>query len=114
MGADSLADLPLWREPRAILELATVVAVNRGERAPPDLDQLETRLGPIVRERVQLVNMPAIDISSTELRERVRTGRSLRFRVPRAVEEYIRQHELYREATGERGVSAQVAMQASQ
>ena len=99
MGADSLADLPQWREPRAILELATVVAVNRGQRAPPDLEVLESQLGPIVRERVQLVTMPAIDIAATDLRERVRAGRSLRFRVPRAVEEYIRQQGLYRQST---------------
>ena len=106
MGADSLADLPLWREPQTILELATVVAVNRGRCPPPDLGLLESRLGPIVRERVQLVTMPAIDISATDLRERVRTGRSLRFRVPRAVEEYIAQHGLYRDVTASGGASA--------
>ena len=96
MGADSLADLPLWREPQAILELAIIVAVNRGQRPPPDLASLEARLGPIVRERVRLVTMPAIELSATEIRERVRSSRSLRFRVPRAVEEYIRQNGLYR------------------
>ncbi|TXT22925.1 MAG: nicotinate-nucleotide adenylyltransferase [Planctomycetota bacterium] len=98
MGADSLSDLPLWREPYAILELATIVAVNRGQRPPPDLATLEARLGSTVRERVRLVTMPAIELSATEIRERARTGRSLRFRVPRAVEEYIRQHGLYRNA----------------
>lgn len=96
MGADSLADLPLWREPQAILELATIVAVNRGHRPPPDWGLLESRLGPVVRERVRLVTMPAIELSATEIRERAHWGRSLRFRVPRAVEEYIRQNELYR------------------
>lgn len=96
MGADSLTDLPLWREPQAILELATIVAVNRGHRSPPDLAALEVRLGPTVRDRVRLVTMPAIELSATEIRERARTEGSLRFRVPRAVEEYIRQHKLYR------------------
>ena len=95
MGADSLADLPLWREPHAILELATIVAVNRGQRPPPDLTSLEARLGPIVRDRVRLVTMPAIELSATEIRERVRSDRRLRFQVPRAVEEYIRQHKIY-------------------
>lgn len=96
MGADSLADLPMWREPQAILELATIIAVNRGHRPPPDWTSLESRLGPSVRDRVRLVTMPAIDLSATEIRERVRTGRSVRFRLPRAVEEYIRQNEVYR------------------
>lgn len=98
MGADSLADLPLWREPQAILELATVVAVNRGQRPPPDLVTLEARLGPIVRERVRLVTMPSVELSATEIRERVRDGRSVRFRTPRAVEEYIRQHGVYEDS----------------
>ncbi len=95
MGADSLADLPMWREPQAIFELATIVAVNRGFRPLPDWASLESRLGPRVRDRVQLVTMPAIDLSATEIRERVQANRSLRFRVPRAVEEYIRQHGVY-------------------
>ena len=94
-GADSLADLPLWREPHAILELATIVAVNRGQRVPPDLASLEARLGSIVRNRVRLITMPAIELSATEIRKRVRSGLSLRFRVPRAVEEYIRQNGIY-------------------
>ncbi len=97
MGADSLTDLPLWREPQAILELATIVAVNRGQLPQPDLAALEDRLGSIVRDRVRLVTMPAIDLSATEIRERARAGGSLRFRVPRAVEEYIRQNGLYRD-----------------
>ncbi len=101
LGADSLIDLPKWREPHMILELATVVAVNRGHQSPPDWATLEQRLGPLVRDRVKVVTMPAIDISATELRERVRTGRSLRFRVPRAVEAYIRQHGMYERVKGE-------------
>lgn len=97
MGADSLADLPLWREPQAILELATIVAVNRGHLPPPDLAALDVRLGSIVGDRVRLVTMPAIDLSATEIRERAHAAGSLRFRVPRAVEEYIRQNGLYRD-----------------
>lgn len=96
MGADSLVDLPLWREPQAILQLATIVAVNRGYRPPPDWSSLESRLGPSVRDRVRLITMPAVDLSATEIRKRTRAERSLRFQVPRAVEEYIRQNGLYR------------------
>ena len=96
MGADSLADLPLWREPQAILELAQIVAVNRGHRAPPDLDLLTKELGSLVQDRIQLITMPAIDISATELRQRIQNHRSTRYRVPRAVEAYIAQQGLYR------------------
>ena len=96
MGADSLADLPLWREPRTILELAEVIAVNRGHQAPPSLDLLEKQLGSQACDRITLVTMPAIDISATDLRDRVRANRSTRYRIPRAVETYIAQHGLYR------------------
>ncbi|MCX7423518.1 MAG: nicotinate-nucleotide adenylyltransferase [Planctomycetia bacterium] len=97
MGADSLADLPQWREPRTILELAEVIAVNRGHQTPLSVDLLENQLGSLARDRVSLVAMPAIDVSATDLRERVRSNRSTRFRIPRAVEVYITQHGLYRE-----------------
>jgi nicotinate-nucleotide adenylyltransferase len=97
MGADSLTDLPSWREPQAILGLADVIAVNRGHQAPPSLDLLESRLGSLVRERVTLITMPAIDISATDLRRRVRTEHSIRYQVPRAVEAFIAQHQLYRD-----------------
>ncbi len=43
IGADSLADLPGWRDPAGIVELATIVAVNRGDRPLPDLEQLRRR-----------------------------------------------------------------------
>lgn len=96
MGADSLADLPLWREPHAILELAQIVVVNRGHRAPLDLELLANDLGSLVRDRIKLITMPAIDISATELRQRIQNNRSTRYRVPRAVEAYIAQNGLYR------------------
>jgi nicotinate-nucleotide adenylyltransferase len=96
IGADSLADLPLWREPAQIAELATIVAVNRGDRPLPDLDALRRKLGPAVLDRIQLVAMPGIDLAATDIRGRVRQGKSIRFMVPRPVEVYIEQHGLYR------------------
>ncbi|MGE3313535.1 MAG: nicotinate-nucleotide adenylyltransferase [Planctomycetaceae bacterium] len=100
IGADSLADLPTWREPRRILELATIVAVNRGDRPLPDIDSIAQRIAgksdvAAVRDRLRVVTMPGVDISSTEIRARVRTGQSIRFLVPRAVEMYIAEHKLY-------------------
>ncbi len=95
MGADSLADLPQWREPERIAELATIVAVNRGDRPLPDATTLAATLGEAVASRVVFVNMPGIDLSSTELRDRVAGGKSVRYAVPSAVEAYIRDKKLY-------------------
>lgn len=93
IGADSLFDLPQWREPERIAELATIVAVNRGGEEEPDLAQLF----PKIAEKVKLVTMPDMAISSSEIRERVKQELSIRFMLPRSVESYIAQHGLYRE-----------------
>jgi len=95
VGADSVADFGTWREPERILELATLVAVNRG-RTRPDLSGFEARFGTAALDRVLSVEMPAVDLAATDLRERVGSGRSIRFMTPRAVEAYIAQHGLYR------------------
>jgi nicotinate-nucleotide adenylyltransferase len=98
MGADSLADLPNWREPRRICELSIPAVVCRGGSAEANFEVLrglvsEERLSAIRSAQVQ---MPLIELSSTDLRTRAASGRSLRFRTPRAVERYIETHGLYR------------------
>lgn len=95
IGADSLRDLPQWREPDRILDLATVVAVNRGDQLLPDRSRLEHQLGQRATSKLKFVQMPGIDISASDIRQRVASGRSIRYLVPRAVEAYIGQHQLY-------------------
>jgi len=99
IGADSLTDLPTWREPDGIAELATIVAVNRGDRPLPPRDALVSSLGEHIASRVELVTMPGIDLSATDIRNRVSKGQSIRYMVPRAVEMYIYEHGLYRAET---------------
>jgi nicotinate-nucleotide adenylyltransferase len=102
MGMDSLADFPNWRQPDRILELATLVAVNRHSLHEPGSHAAAiaaiAQLSPSARERLQVVEMPDIQISATDLRRRVREGRSIRFQTPRPVAMYIAEHELYRES----------------
>ncbi len=93
VGADSIRDLPTWREPDRIQELATIVAVNRGRAVPTDAQR--QALQPTIGDRIHFVGMPGIDISATDIRQRVASGRSIRYLVPRAVESYIHQHHLY-------------------
>ncbi|MBM83301.1 MAG: nicotinic acid mononucleotide adenylyltransferase [Planctomycetaceae bacterium] len=96
MGSDSLADLPNWREPAAILEMTHVIAVNRGGRSQPDLEPLRAQFGDVVDQKIISVAMPGIELSATDIRGRIATGKSIRFQVPRAVEAYIEEHGLYR------------------
>jgi nicotinate-nucleotide adenylyltransferase len=95
IGADSLGDFPTWRDPELIADLATVVAVNRGEAS---LEELTADLNPKLANKVRLVTMPGISISATDLRNRVSEGRSIRYLVPRAVEQYIAGRYLYESA----------------
>jgi len=95
MGADSLADLLTWHRPERLIRLCRIVALTRpGYRA--DLDELN-RLLPGAIARVQLLEMPLLEISSTDLQRRVQMGLSIKYLVPPAVEAYIRQHGLYQD-----------------
>jgi nicotinate-nucleotide adenylyltransferase len=81
VGEDAARTLPSWREPAAILELAEVVVMTRGEAGEVSTNRrLPTR---------------RIDISATEIRDRVRAGRSIRGWVRDEVAQYIEQHRLY-------------------
>ncbi|NQV25178.1 MAG: nicotinate-nucleotide adenylyltransferase [Rhodopirellula sp.] len=93
IGADSLQDFPTWKEPEVIAELASIVAVNRGESS---LDEPAADLDPSLANRVQMVTMPGVSISATDLRRRVSEGKSIRYLVPRSVEEFIAARSLFR------------------
>jgi nicotinate-nucleotide adenylyltransferase len=102
IGADSLHDLHTWREPEEVARLATIVAVNRGDDAAvQDSASGSFGLPSGSSIRVQTIPMPPIGISATDLRRRVAAGRSIRFQTPRAVEQYIRAHRLYRNGPAE-------------
>jgi nicotinate-nucleotide adenylyltransferase len=96
MGADSLADFPHWRQPQRILELARLAVAERPELEDTGFGEaLADELATAMRARVVWLRMPRVDINSTAVRDRVRRGLSIRYWVPPAVEEYIRQHGLY-------------------
>ncbi|MEZ6122177.1 MAG: nicotinate-nucleotide adenylyltransferase [Planctomycetaceae bacterium] len=76
MGADSLKDVPAWREPQRIAQLATIVAVNRPGQPAVTAQQITDWVGPAMTESVRPVRMPGADLSSTELRQRVHAGKT--------------------------------------
>jgi nicotinate-nucleotide adenylyltransferase len=93
IGGDSLIDLPTWHRPDLLLRLCHVVAVRRPGYLT-DLEQLEHLL-PGTSRLIQILDVPTLDISSTEIRDRVHRGRSIRYLVPASVARYICQHRLY-------------------
>jgi nicotinate-nucleotide adenylyltransferase len=98
MGADSLADLPNWRQPEKICSLAIPVVVRRAGSPEPNDAVLSRLMSPdrLALARQHRVEMPTIDLSASDIRRRVAAGRSIRYRTPRAVEKYIEAQGLYR------------------
>lgn len=101
LGPDALTDLPTWREPATILDRAEIIAVERegvdDVRAIADAPQVAALLGPERARRLveNRVTCPAIGIRASALRAAIRAGQSIRYRTPRAVEQYIAAHALY-------------------
>jgi nicotinate-nucleotide adenylyltransferase len=98
IGGDSLADLPKWHQPAGIIAQAGLLVMARPGAALLSADELRDRLS-LPREntlRLQVLQEASyIEVSSTDLRRRVREGRSIRYFLPRAVEVYIREKHLY-------------------
>jgi nicotinate-nucleotide adenylyltransferase len=88
LGADALAGLPTWRDPEQVVRAARIVAVTRPGHT--------VQVPEMATDAVIVVEIPDIDISSTECRRRVAQGLSLDSLVPDAVAEYIQTHGLYR------------------
>ncbi len=96
-GADAILEILTWHEPDAIIEEARVVAVPRPGF---DLRELKETLGPRRASKVTVIDAPPADISSTNIRERVAIGTSIRYLVPPPVIDYIRKRGLYRSDNG--------------
>jgi len=94
-GADVLPELPRWHAPLEILSLARLVVVTRPGSPAPDLERLERDL-PGASARVSVLRIPGVEVSSTELRLRVKQGASIRYLTPDAVERFIAERRLYR------------------
>jgi nicotinate-nucleotide adenylyltransferase len=101
MGADSLRDLPTWREPARLCEQATLVVVMRHGSPAPDLATLKSLFpaDQAAQVRSLQIDMPVIELSSSDIRKRVAAGNSIRFRTTRAVEAFIDTHQLYKGAS---------------
>ena len=96
LGSDCLPDLPGWYEPRKVIAQAGLIVVPRPGVMLWTAERLAAALGVDVSAvRFRFVACPPIDLASRELRRSVADGMSVRYMVPRAVEEYIRDRKLF-------------------
>ncbi|MBI4719356.1 MAG: nicotinate (nicotinamide) nucleotide adenylyltransferase [Planctomycetes bacterium] len=97
IGADSVAELPTWHRVRELLDLCNMLIAVRGS-SWPELESLAAVLSleQLARLRTGVLPTPSIDVSSTDIRERIRRGHSIRYLVPDSVRAYIAAHGLYR------------------
>ena len=95
MAADSLAQIDTWRSPDELLARIEWVVGPRPGATPPDRPNLEDRFGERA-SRIHVLDGPSLDVSSTQIRERVAVGETIRYLVPRGVEDLIVDRGLYR------------------
>jgi len=89
-GADAMAAILTWRDHAELFDLAHFVGCTR-----PGHEMDESTLEGLPKERVTLVEIPALAISSTDCRARVRSGEPVWYLVPDGVVQYIGKHGLY-------------------
>jgi nicotinate-nucleotide adenylyltransferase len=93
IGEDSLEDLPKWYKPEKILEMCTLLVFARKTRETlaGTLKIMRGRFG----ENIFPISAPIIHLSSTDIRERIRDTKTVRYMIPDRVMEYIKEHKLY-------------------
>ncbi|NMB45233.1 MAG: nicotinate-nucleotide adenylyltransferase [Firmicutes bacterium] len=94
-GADAILEILSWKSPDQVLSMAEFIAVTRPGYG---LDQLSQAIGPLYaefRDRIHILEVPPVGLSSTGLRRRLVEGRSIRYLVPETVVAYINNEGLY-------------------
>ncbi len=89
IGMDNLIDLPNWKDPEKLFELAKIVVINRPGN---NIDSARKDF----REKVIFADVPDLEISSRMIRRNISEGRSVKYLVCDAVNEYIEKNGLYK------------------
>ena len=97
IGLDALADLAKWKQPRRLAEICYFATMKRPGYTALDLKALDVDI-PGVSERIHILDNIQVDISSSNIRQRIYSGLSIRYLVPAGTKEYIESMNLYRDA----------------
>ncbi|MGQ9461901.1 MAG: nicotinate-nucleotide adenylyltransferase [Candidatus Fervidibacter sp.] len=93
-GLDAVLEVLTWKNPDELVRLCHFIAVTRPGY---DAQKLQERLPTHYLDRISLLAIPGVDISSTMIRERVRKGEPIRYLTPDVVCDYIAKHRLYKD-----------------
>lgn len=95
-GADAILEIPTWKDPARLLSTCKFIAVSRPgydrNKLCSGIDALKVKYSC----SIEIVDVPAFDISSTQIREKIVSEKSIRYFVPESVEQYIMDNNLYR------------------
>lgn len=95
IGTDAFLSVEKWYAAKELLENYIFVVGMRPGYKEEELMALESRLRDQYKARIIMIRNPEVEISSTEIKERIREGKSVRYLLPERVEEYIRVNRLY-------------------
>jgi len=93
-GVDAIIDILTWKDYAELLALCSFIAVTRLGYSLKRLEEAQKKM-PGIMNRVHLLEIPALAISSTYIRERVAAGKTIRYLTPEPVEQYIEKQRLY-------------------
>lgn len=97
IGADSVFQLSRWKNSDELLKKCKFIAISRPGY---DMDKLEREIDnlyEIYDTSIQIISTMHLNISSTMVRERLKEGKSIKYLVPHAIEDYIKKYKLYNE-----------------
>lgn len=95
IGSDSLFTLEKWMHPEILLKLCTILVACRENMDVELMKQRILYLNDKYNSNIQLLQMPLLEISSSEIRSRVQQKKSIKYIVPECVAQYIEEHKLY-------------------
>mgnify|MGYP000902053932 CR=1 FL=1 len=96
MGSDSLYNFHKWKDYKELLKLCKFIVAKRPNQNNNKLEESIKELNNISPSAIQILESPMIDISSTDIRERISSNKAIKYLVPESVELYIEKHGLYR------------------